>query len=265
MSTSVIEVDGLVKVYKGGTRALDGARLSVAHGERVCLLGPNGAGKSTLIKILAGVLAPTEGDAEVLGMKTNAPNFKETKRRVGIVPEGPGVYEDLTVKEYLELVSKLYRRGSVDKVMEMFDLGQYAGATMNKLSGGFQRRVVLAAAFLPDPELLLLDEPTVRLDPIAALQIHNYIFAGILFELLAGLAFSTATAMVLGVLAKDYRTANNMTGFLMGPMIPVTMGIILFGPFGPWRLFIEGGLLLLLAYAVTHAVLKRVTLERMAL
>lgn len=175
MATSVIEVDGLVKVYKGGTRALDGTTLSVAPGDRICLLGPNGAGKSTLIKILAGILHPTEGSASVLGVRTDAPDFKAAKRRMGIVPEGPGVYEDLTVREYLDLVRRLYGRGSVDTAMEMFDLGQYAHTTMNKLSGGFQRRAVLAAALLPDPELLLLDEPTVRLDPIAAVQIHDFI------------------------------------------------------------------------------------------
>lgn len=91
------------------------------------------------------------------------------------------------------------------------------------------------------------------------------LFAGIALELLAALAFSTATAMVLGLLAKDYRTANNLSGLFMGPMIPVSMAIIFLGPFGPWRLFIEAGLLLLLALAITYVALKRVTLESMAL
>jgi ABC-2 type transport system ATP-binding protein len=172
---NVIEVQNLVKVYKGGTRALKGASLSVAPGERVCLLGPNGAGKSTLIRILSGILRPTEGSATVLGFDSRADDFKTAKRRIGIVPEGPGVYDDITVRTYLQFVRRLYDRGSVDEIIEMFDLGQYANMTMNKLSGGFQRRVVLAAAFLPDPDLLLLDEPTVRLDPIASVQIHDYI------------------------------------------------------------------------------------------
>lgn len=172
---NVIEVQDLVKVYKGGTRALKGASLSVEPGERVCLLGPNGAGKSTLIRILSGILRPTEGQATVLGVDTRADNFKAAKRRIGIVPEGPGVYDDITVRSYLQFVRRLYDRGSVDEIIEMFDLGQYANMTMNKLSGGFQRRVVLAAAFLPDPDLFLLDEPTVRLDPIASVQIHDYI------------------------------------------------------------------------------------------
>jgi ABC-2 type transport system ATP-binding protein len=172
---NVIEVRDLVKVYKGGTRALKGASLTVEPGERVCLLGPNGAGKSTLIRILSGILRPTEGSATVLGADTRADDFKTAKRRIGIVPEGPGVYDDITVRTYLRFVRSLYDRGSVDEVIERFDLGQYANMTMNKLSGGFQRRVVLAAAFLPDPDLLLLDEPTVRLDPIASVQIHDYI------------------------------------------------------------------------------------------
>lgn len=172
---NVIEVRDLVKVYKGGIKALKGASLSVAPGERVCLLGPNGAGKSTLIKILAGILRPTEGSAKVLGIETKSEDFKAAKRKIGIVPEGPGVYDDLTVREYLQLVQKLYQNGSVDRVIEQFELQQYASTTMNKLSGGYQRRLVLAQAFLPDPDLLLLDEPTVRLDPIATVQIHDFI------------------------------------------------------------------------------------------
>lgn len=170
-----IQVNGLVKDYPGGIRALKGANLSVARGERACLLGPNGAGKSTLIRILAGVLSPTAGSASVLGTRTNSPSFKEAKRRLGIVPEGPGVYDDLTVGEYLNLVRGLYGRGSVADIVEAFELGRYVSTTMSKLSGGFQRRVVLAAALLPDPELLLLDEPTVRLDPVAAAQMRRYV------------------------------------------------------------------------------------------
>lgn len=175
MNEAIIQVDNLEKVYPGGIKALRGACLSVARGERACLLGPNGAGKSTLIRILGGVLSPTAGSASLLGTKTNDSSFKEAKRRVGIVPEGPGMYDDLTVGEYLNLVRGLYQRGSVSDVVEAFDLGQYFSTAMNKLSGGFQRRVVMAAALLPDPELLLLDEPTVRLDAIAANQMRRYI------------------------------------------------------------------------------------------
>lgn len=175
MTEAVIQVESLEKVYPGGIRALRGASLSVLRGERACLLGPNGAGKSTLIRILGGVLSPTAGSASLLGIRTNDRSFKEAKRLVGIVPEGPGMYDDLTVGEYLNLVRGLYRRGSVSDVVEAFDLGQYVKTAMSKLSGGFQRRVALAAAVLPDPELLLLDEPTVRLDPIASAQMRRYI------------------------------------------------------------------------------------------
>lgn len=175
MAEAVIQVENLEKVYPGRIRALRGVNLSVARGERACLLGPNGAGKSTLIRILGGVLSPTAGSASLLGARTGDSSFKEAKRRVGIVPESPGMYDDLTVGEYLNLVRGLYQRGSVPDIIEAFDLGQYCNTAMSKLSGGFQRRVVMAAALLPDPELLLLDEPTVRLDPIAANQMRRYI------------------------------------------------------------------------------------------
>lgn len=175
MAETIIQVKNLEKVYRGGVKALKGASLSVTRGEKACLLGPNGAGKSTLIRILCGVLSPTSGSASLLGENTNSAAFKEAKRRVGIVPEGPGMYDDLTVAEYLNLVQGIYGRGSVSDVIEAFELRQYASMTMNKLSGGYQRRVVMAAAMLPDPELLLLDEPTVRLDPIAASQMRRFI------------------------------------------------------------------------------------------
>jgi ABC-2 type transport system ATP-binding protein len=175
MIDAVIQVDNLEKEYHGKVRALKGATLSVARGERACLLGPNGAGKTTLIRILGGILSPTAGSATLLGTKTNSPSFKEAKRSVGIVPEAPGMYDDLTVGEYLRFVRDIYGRGSVDDIVEAFELGQYYKMTMTKLSGGYQRRVALAAAVLPDPELLLLDEPTVRLDPVAATQMRRYI------------------------------------------------------------------------------------------
>ena len=175
MAEAVIQVENLEKVYPVRIMALRGVNLSVARGERVGLLGPNGAGKSTLIRILGGVLSPTAGSASLLGARTGDSSFKEAKRRVGIVTESPGMYDDLTVGEYLNLVRGLYQRGSVPEVVEAFDLGQYVNTAMSKLSGGFQRRVVMAAALLPDPELLLLDEPTVRLDPIAANQMRRYI------------------------------------------------------------------------------------------
>jgi ABC-2 type transport system ATP-binding protein len=172
---AVIQVENLTKDYAGKVRALKGANLTVARGERACLLGPNGAGKTTLIRILGGVLSPTSGQARILNTPTHEARFKDTKRSIGIVPEGPGVYDDLSVLEYLTLVQGIYGHGSVTDTVDAFELGKYAHTTMTKLSGGYQRRVVLAAAMLSDPEVLLLDEPTVRLDPVASAQVRRYI------------------------------------------------------------------------------------------
>jgi ABC-2 type transport system ATP-binding protein len=167
-----IEADGVTKVFPGPVRALDGASFSIAAGERACLLGPNGAGKTTLIRLLTGVLSPTAGSVRLFGRGAESPDFLASKRRVGIVPQLPGMYRDLSVQEYLTLVARLYGRGEVSRVIEAFGLGPYVARPMAQLSGGWQRRLSLAAALLPEPELLLLDEPTVGLDPIAAREVH---------------------------------------------------------------------------------------------
>ena len=172
---ALIQVEGLRKRYHGGVEALKGVSFQVRRGDRACLLGPNGAGKTTVIRVLSGILSPDSGSALLMGAQANSPAFLVAKRSVGIVPEAPGMYRELKVKEYLALVRDLYGRGSLDGVVDAFELGPYMDRPMTILSGGYQRRVVLAAALLPEPELLILDEPTARLDPLAAAQIRHYI------------------------------------------------------------------------------------------
>ncbi len=167
-----LEVQGVTKVYPGGVRALHGVSFRIAPGERVCLLGPNGAGKTTLIRLLTGALRPTEGSVYLFGAGEEAEGFLDARRRMGVVPQAPGMYRDLTVAEYLELAQRLHGRGDVRAVVESFGLGPYLPRRMAELSGGWQRRMSIAAAVLSEPEVLLLDEPTVGLDPLAVREVH---------------------------------------------------------------------------------------------
>ena len=157
--------------------ALDNVTWSVAVGARACLLGPNGAGKSTAIRLLQGALTPTAGRVTLLGVDVNHGDYLAVRRRTGIVPQGPGMYTDLSVAEYLELARRLYAAGDVARLEDVLGLGPHRDKMLSQLSGGYQRRVVLAAALLAEPEVLLLDEPTVGLDPVAAHEVHTLLRA----------------------------------------------------------------------------------------
>jgi ABC-2 type transport system ATP-binding protein len=174
-SGTPVEVWQAGKVYPGGVRALDDATFSIAPGERACLLGPNGAGKTTMLRLLVGALAPTRGVVRLFGHTAGEPGFLAAKRRVGVVPQNPGMYRDVTVGEHLRLVQALYGRGDVAEVSRAVGLADVLDRPMAQLSGGMQRRFAIAAALLPKPDLLLLDEPTVGLDPLAANEVHSYL------------------------------------------------------------------------------------------
>lgn len=165
----------VTKRFPNGTLALDRVSWSIAIGARACLLGPNGAGKSTAIRLLEGALRPTSGQVSLLGAKVGGSDYLAARRRTGIVPQGPGMYPDLTVAEYLDLARRLYGRGDPARVVEVLDLGPHRDTMLAQLSGGYQRRVVLAAALLAAPDLLLLDEPTAGLDPLAAHDVHAFL------------------------------------------------------------------------------------------
>lgn len=172
MSEAALAFEAVTKRYGKGTLALDGVTWAVQRGARACLLGPNGAGKSTSIRLLQGALQPTSGQVSLLGAPVGGRDYPAARRRTGIVPQGPGMYRDLTTGEYLELARRLYGRGDVARALEAFGLGPHRDKALAQLSGGFQRRVSLAAALLAEPEVLLLDEPTVGLDPVAAHEVH---------------------------------------------------------------------------------------------
>jgi ABC-2 type transport system ATP-binding protein len=172
--TSALEFQEVSKRYgRDGPLALDRITLAVGGGARTCLLGPNGAGKSTTIRLALGALQPTSGRVRMLGADVNGPDYLDARRRTGVVPQGPGMYPDLSVLEYLKLARALYQRGDIGHVIEVLGLGPHRNKMLAQLSGGYQRRAVMAAALLPDPDLILLDEPTVGLDPIATHEVHE--------------------------------------------------------------------------------------------
>ncbi len=170
-----LDIDSVHKVFPGGVHALRGASFRIAQGERACLLGPNGAGKTTLIRLLTGALKPTRGSIRLFGANASDPGFLDARRRTGIVPQSPGMYRDLRCAEYLALVRELYGHGEIDKVVQAFDLRSFIDRPMATLSGGQQRRLSMAAAVLPEPDLLLLDEPTAGLDPVATREVHTWL------------------------------------------------------------------------------------------
>jgi ABC-2 type transport system ATP-binding protein len=167
-----IELQRVEKEFGKTVRALSGISFTLKRGERACLLGPNGAGKTTTIRMLTGGLTPSAGWAFLWGAAADEPaDFLAAKRRLGVVPQQPGMYTNVTVREYLELVRSLYDAGSVDAVAAKLGIEGWLERPMAVLSGGMQRRVSMAAALLPEPELLILDEPSAGLDPIAQREI----------------------------------------------------------------------------------------------
>ncbi len=159
--------EDVVKAY-GKFHALDGLAFRVREGEMYGLLGPNGAGKTTAIRILAGLQRATSGRVEVLGRKPSDP---EVRPLVGYMPQETALYLDLTVRENLDLFGSLYgmsreaRAKRIDDLLEFVELTRWADELITKLSGGMKHRASLAAALLPKPRLLVLDEPTVGVDP----------------------------------------------------------------------------------------------------
>ncbi|MGZ3770792.1 MAG: ABC transporter ATP-binding protein [Bdellovibrio sp.] len=177
----MIQVKDLTKDY-GSRRAINKLNFSISKGEVVGFLGPNGAGKSTTMKIITGFMAPSHGNASIAGFDVFE-NPLEVKKRIGYLPETPPVYGDMYVRDYLRYVAALKQvpktkiEASVDSALEKTNLVNVQKRLIGHLSKGFRQRVGIAQAIVSDPEVLILDEPTVGLDPKQVAEIRELIKA----------------------------------------------------------------------------------------
>lgn len=173
----MIDVHNITKRY-GHHTAIDRVTFSVAKGEVLAFLGPNGAGKTTTIKMLTGLLGPSSGAARVAGYDIVAQPL-EAKAQIGYVPDTPNLYGKLKAGEYLRFVGQLYRvppaqvEERMRPMLDMFDLTDVAGNYLDTFSHGMQQKVAITGAFLHDPQIVFMDEPTVGLDPRSARLIKD--------------------------------------------------------------------------------------------
>ena len=203
----MIRVNGLTKDY-GSRRAVDQITFDAQQGEILGFLGPNGAGKTTTMRILTGYMPPTEGEATVAGYDVVEESI-EVRRRVGYLPETVPLYTDMSVFEYLKFMGDLRRlpnvEDRVDEVLEQVGLAERADGTVHNLSKGMRQRVGLAQALLHRPEVLILDEPTIGLDPGQVVEVRKLIRE---IELLNSLLWMQTSAEYDALASTTYRQAG---------------------------------------------------------
>jgi ABC-2 type transport system ATP-binding protein len=221
----MIELRNLTKRY-GNILAVDHLNLSVEKGEIFGFIGPNGAGKTTTIRMMAGVLGPTEG-AVLIGGISMATGSEEAKRMIGFIPDRPFLYEKLTGLEFMRFISDLYDFGNggfrekAEGLLIQFSLYDWADHLIEAYSHGMKQRLVIASALLHDPRLIIVDEPMVGLDPAGIRLVKD------LFRQLAGegttIFMSTHTLEIaedlcdrIGVIHRGRLVALGTTGDLRG-------------------------------------------------
>lgn len=175
----MIELENVTKKYNDVV-AVDNISFKINKGEIVGFLGPNGAGKSTTMNMITGYIEPTNGKILINGFDINR-KPKQAKKQIGYMPENVPLYAELTVKEFisymadLKLVKKQEKKAEIDRVIKATGLERVANKIIKNLSRGYKQRVSLAGALVGNPPILILDEPTVGLDPIQVIEIRNLI------------------------------------------------------------------------------------------
>jgi ABC-2 type transport system ATP-binding protein len=176
---AVIEVRDLTKSF-GAVTAVDHVSFTVNKGEILGFLGPNGAGKTTTMRILTGFMPATSGTARIAGFDVFEQSL-DVRRRIGYLPENPPLYTDMTVVEYLDFVARIKdvppekRRARVDDALQKTNIADKRNELIKRLSRGYRQRVGLAQAMVHDPEVIILDEPTVGLDPKQIIEVRHLI------------------------------------------------------------------------------------------
>ena len=210
----MIQVSQLTKLY-GSRAAINHLTFQVKKGEIVGFLGPNGAGKSTTMKILTGFMPATEGTAKIAGYDVFEKPL-EVKQNIGFLPENPPVYPEMPVQEYLEFAARLHHvpknalNQSVDLALQKTALGDVRKRLIGNLSKGFRQRVGLAQALVHNPQVLILDEPTVGLDPKQIIDIR---------ELIKGLAGSHTVILSSHILPEVTATCERIIVINKGQIV----------------------------------------------
>src|SRR5207249_2779820 len=211
---SMIEVSHLLKSYRD-LKAVNDVSFKVAKGEILGFLGPNGAGKTTTMRMITGVLPPTSGTVKVAGFDVFEQPM-EVKKRIGYLPETPPVYTDMTVRAYLRFVAEIKgvsrkaREAEVDRVAVKTNSDKFVHRVIGNLSKGYRQRVGLAQALLGDPEVLILDEPTVGLDPLQIREVR---------ELVKGLAGKHTVILSTHILPEVAMTCQKVLVINQGKLV----------------------------------------------
>jgi ABC-2 type transport system ATP-binding protein len=212
----MIEAIQLTKFYDN-TPALRDVSFQVEKGEILGFLGPNGAGKTTTMRILTGFIPPTSGTAKVAGFDVLQQSL-EVRKRIGYMPENPPLYMDLTVTSFLKFLARLKRvpkskeKQRIDSVIQKCSLESVTGRLIGHLSRGFRQRVGLAQALIQDPEVLILDEPTIGLDPAQIIEIR---------QLIRGLAGEHTVILSSHILPEVEQTCGKVVIINKGKIIAV--------------------------------------------
>lgn len=173
----MIELKGLTKKY-GDFTAVENLNLTVKRGEVFGFIGPNGAGKTTTIKMIGGVLEPSAGSITIAGMDMQK-QPEAAKRKIGFIPDRPFLYEKLTGREFLKFTADLYGvpagiyKEKANESLEFFSLSDWSDELIESYSHGMKQRLIMSAALLHDPEVIIVDEPMVGLDPAAIIMVKE--------------------------------------------------------------------------------------------